>query len=524
MKMEENSQLLDIIVQKMKHSHTLSEIKKSLQLEVSKPKVYSGDLKKHMKKFIKESGSSVEVENFIFQILTNRLISLNIRNESAVESLDYIKKAQRSWEKCLIKSINSMCTELVLPLSRRRPEKEQMELREKFESMTLGAEYNDNAYTKLRPVYSSTDFFEVLVGIKNGNTKSSTTKGGDEKSFSLLKACLYSPNFDTIKNKFPHLTGAHHQFGIHDLFESSFVTEWTKLGHKIISKKHMGAARQFLKQGCPPGIRKCIWIALFGISVNDMDVLYQEQLKNYVFEFDMLIDYLIMKDVRLTATNDDAFFVFEDTLYQLLLVFSRDTCVLQHFDYSSTLPPKSYVHGKLGVPECCVTYPPNGVFPFHGFSMLAAPLCYIFENPVELYYVFRYLYMRYFFYLHTISSHSDGILSICTLFENLLQSQEPELSKHLKEMGAQPLRIVFNWFIFAYSGYLATEETLQLWDRIFGYDSLLILAVLAVAILSYRRDNLLSSSSPSAAEAVLADISTIKVIPVLVHFLSGRLF
>ena len=110
------------------------------------------------------------------------------------------------------------------------------------------------------------------------------------------------------------------------------------------------------------------------------------------------------------------------------------------------------------------------------------------------------------------------------LLQDLLQSRQPHLCKHLKEIGAQPLRIVFNWFIFAYSGYLATEETLHLWDRIFGYDSLLILAVLAVAILSYRRENLLSSSSPAAAEAVLADISTIKVVPVLVHFLSGRSF
>jgi len=37
------------------------------------------------------------------------------------------------------------------------------------------------------------------------------------------------------------------------------------------------------------------------------------------------------------------------------------------------------------------------------------------------------------------------------------------------------LRIVFNWFLFAYSGYLSTDQTLQLWDRIIGFESLRIL-------------------------------------------------
>ena len=67
--------------------------------------------------------------------------------------------------------------------------------------------------------------------------------------------------------------------GIHDLFDMSFVSEWTKLGHKVINKKHMGAARQYLKQGCPPGLRRHVWGTLFGVHVNDMDVLYHEQLK-----------------------------------------------------------------------------------------------------------------------------------------------------------------------------------------------------------------------------------------------------
>jgi hypothetical protein len=32
-----------------------------------------------------------------------------------------------------------------------------------------------------------------------------------------------------------------------------------------------------------------------------------------------------MKDVQLTAANDDQYFIFEDMIYQAMLCFSRDT-------------------------------------------------------------------------------------------------------------------------------------------------------------------------------------------------------
>lgn len=42
-----------------------------------------------------------------------------------------------------------------------------------------------------------------------------------------------------------------------------------------------------------------------------------------------------------------------------------------------------------------------------------------------------------------------------------------------------------------FSGHLLPEQLLNLWDLIIAYDSLEILPLLAVAILSFRKDNLL---------------------------------
>lgn len=160
-------------------------------------------------------------------------------------------------------------------------------------------------------------------------------------------------------------------------------------------------------------------------------------------------------------------------------------------------------------------YPPNGVIPFHGFSMYVTPLCFQYAEPVRLYYMFREFYMRFFHRLHSISSHPQGIMSLCLLFETLLQSSHPRLFRHMKEIGCQPLKIAFKWLVRAFAGYLGTEQLLLLWDRVIGFQNLTFLPLLAVAIFLFRQSNLLSITTAAGVEASMADISTIQVVPLL---------
>ena len=43
----------------------------------------------------------------------------------------------------------------------------------------------------------------------------------------------------------------------------------------------------------------------------------------------------------------------------------------------------------------CISTPP---------PILVAPMCFVFEDPVHLYFIFRQFYMKYFFNLHHISA------------------------------------------------------------------------------------------------------------------------
>lgn len=67
----------------------------------------------------------------------------------------------------------------------------------------------------------------------------------------------------------------------------------------------------------------------------------------------------------------------------------------------------------------------------------------------------------------------------------------------------------------AFSGHLPPDQLLLLWDAILGYDCLEILPLLALAILSFRKENIFQVNTLQNVDAVLADLSTISVIPLL---------
>ena len=79
----------------------------------------------------------------------------------------------------------------------------------------------------------------------------------------------------------------------------------------------------------------------------------------------------------------------------------------------------------------------------------------------------------------------------------------------------QPLRLVFRWMMRGFSGHLPPEQLLYLWDLVIAYDSMEVFPLLAAAILSFRRDNLMLVDTLQAAESVLADLSSLPVIPLL---------
>lgn len=62
------------------------------------------------------------------------------------------------------------------------------------------------------------------------------------------------------------------------------------------------------------------------------------------------------------------------------------------------------------------------------------------------------------------------------------------------------LPIVFKWIVRGFSGYLVPDQLFHLWDVILAWESLEVLPVLALAVVSFRRENLMDVTSQLAAE------------------------
>ncbi|XP_035955752.1 TBC1 domain family member 19 isoform X3 [Halichoerus grypus] len=461
------------IVQKLKGSNLYAQLERQAWACLQRPEIKLESLKEDIKEFFKISGWEKKLQNAVYSELSVFPLPSHAAAppEHLKEPLVYMRKAQGSWEKRILKSLNSMCTELSIPLARKRPVGEQKELLNKWNEM--GTDEPD--LSLFRPVYAPKDFLEVLINLRNPNYEN-----GDSLSFrthlGLIQVPLKVKDIPELKEFFVELGLTTGQLGIDDSTQvppELFENEHVRIGQKVLAEQDGAAAQQYIRQGSPTALRADLWALILNISSQP----------------------------------------------EVLLCFSRDTSVLGHFAYNSASPPKSYIRGKLGLEEYAVFYPPNGVIPFHGFSMYVAPLCFLYHEPSKLYQIFREMYVRFFFRLHSISSHPSGIVSLCLLFETLLQTHLPQLFYHLREIGAQPLRISFKWMVRAFSGYLATDQLLLLWDRILGYNSLEILAVLAAAVFAFRAVNLMEVTSLAAAEAVLADLSTLKVMPLLQIFL-----
>ncbi|CAH0561001.1 unnamed protein product [Brassicogethes aeneus] len=453
---------------------------------------------------MEESGLQANLKNDIY-----RWVKTKKKEQNQFDA--FFRKAQVNWDRRIHKSLNSMCNELGITLAKLRNTQEKEEIMTKWNELS-NFEVDIHKY---RPVYAPKDFLEVLLNLKGPVTKTNCEK----QEWEFIHIPLRVKNVSDLRNIYTELTRGDKILGIHLSASNpqaylSLEAERIALAEKVLQKNYAPIAQEYLKKGCPRCMRAKIWALILGSENKQHNVEYFRQLKEHVLQFDLMIDKLIIKDITLTASNDDQYFVFEDDLYQMMLCFSRDSEILKMMPGQPAFM-QVLLKGNKNTVDNNMVFPPSGVIPFHGFTMYAAPFCYLFENPVELYFSFRQFYLRYWHRLHRLCTSPQGIVSLCLQYERMLQCYEPILWHHFKSCHIHPLRVVIKWIMRAFSGHLPLEQLLNLWDLVLAYDSLEIIPLLAVSIVIFRKENLLRVHNLQGVEAVLADLSSISVIPLL---------
>uniref|UniRef100_A0A0V0J5L0 TBC1 domain family member 19 n=1 Tax=Schistocephalus solidus TaxID=70667 RepID=A0A0V0J5L0_SCHSO len=351
------------------------------------------------------------------------------RRHFSHEFNSFLIEAQKKWLERTIHSLNSMCQELKLPLDPARPAKMVELIIESWDELSTLFK----AVRPVKPIFGPKDFLNALQALQHPNKN-----GHDDPLFksSLSNLPLPTKDLSALRQKYASLNLTCMQNGVDDQSSvGNFCNALRELHSlKVLQHRSSQHARVFLQNGCPLGFRSRIWALCLNINVTRSDRAYYSQLKQNVAETDLVVDQLIHKEMQLIVGNDEMYFVFCDYIYKVLLPFLRDPKVMEVFaSYPGTVLKASR---RKNIDS--VIYPPSGVIPFHGFSMYVSPLCYLYDDPVQLYIVFRQMYMNYFHRLHIISDDPEGILSLCILFERILQDKEPELVMHLTCVGAPP--------------------------------------------------------------------------------------
>ncbi|XP_037071442.1 TBC1 domain family member 19-like [Pollicipes pollicipes] len=475
----------------------------------------AGDYRERLLALVRSSHCERQLQNLVHQTVLSHpdlMYPADYPPIAIQEPIDYIRRAQRAWERRLYKSLNAMSSELAVPLARLRPPAQQQKMTDRPEEATTFSEDLD----KFRPVYAPKDFLEVLTRVESPNYMPYC---GDFL-YGMVRLPLPIPDLADLRQQFEELGNPRFQH----LSMSAELPAATRpqvtvrqfreaVGKKVLDMEYAPVSRDFAKLGVPQSLRGRIWGQILGVRIEEKHWARYRDLQRAVLQHDLLADRLVARDVQLTAGNDDQYFVFAEQLRATLLRFLRHTEPLAALAALPAQPARAAAAGAS--PDDHVAYPPCGVVPFHGFSMYLAPLCFVFSDAVELLFTFERLYVRYFVFLHSLSSRPNGIVSISLLLERLLREHEPRLWLHCRQCRVQPLRLVFRWLVRAFSGYLSVDQLLQLWDMLLAYDSLQLLALLAAAVLAYRRANLLAASNQPTMEAVLADLSSIRVVPLL---------
>ena len=72
---------------------------------------------------------------------------------------------------------------------------------------------------------------------------------------------------------------------------------------------------------------------------------------------------------------------------------------------------------------------------------------------------------------------------------------------------------------YSFVGYFEASEVFHLWDRVIGFDTTEVIAIMAAALFVYRSNLILNCTSQEEFDELFVDLSQIKVVPLLQHFL-----
>ncbi|OMJ86828.1 hypothetical protein SteCoe_11604 [Stentor coeruleus] len=524
---------VEFIKSRLSSSYTYWSLRKLAKEEVMKSKYKPAELSEQLPKIVKDLEIDIlfknkinELYNSMFSLETNSKFAIAIINgldpsrslpplpgyfsQVHYEPLSSVSAARQEWSNYLKTRMLNIAFEFDKPLvcSRKTPwifavpeeHTKKSDKEEDTEKIELKREREE-----IPNVFDDKNILNAIIEVNNGNYRNELLEWG------IVKVHFRTPSIDLLRVAYEELDVAIKQVGVDE--DKMFVDERLAMGEKILSKSYIPYMVQYAKRGVPTSLRGRFYSRILECQFASKDSSYFEYLLEQVQKWELSIDRIVQEDSS-DVCNDDKFFIFHELLEKIYMSFLRDPWVSENLRALPNLPIVGISEGKpIG------SVPPCGIIPFKHFAKYIAPITFLSEKPEECYYIFRNFYCKYLCFLHSLTSETRGIISLCRLFEDLLQAYDSDLMYHLNQLGIPPLKIAFPWIFYSFVGFIEVEQVYLLWDRMIGYDSPDIIVLLAVALFVYRSDAIMQCSSKEEIEDLFYDLSHMKAIPLIQNFL-----
>mmetsp|Transcript_17451 Transcript_17451/g.29822 ORF Transcript_17451/g.29822 Transcript_17451/m.29822 type:complete len:542 (-) Transcript_17451:744-2369(-) len=477
--------------------------------------------------------------------------------EASMKSLDCFEEKQDQWDQNIFDELCAMSKEQGIPIHAGGQPVSGPE----------NTDANSKSYEQ-KFLYDSEDLLLALRGV------SQLIRKVENKSCTPQQVCwdycplgLETKTREELGKLFPELDVSYQQIGV-EYENGVFYRQHEAMGQKLLKVGNTFILRKYIRQGCSPALRPRLYKYILCIEqmtckTRGMDFMHDDipngnnfntykgkmaqpallrkvakakqkstkktSKKSYKREEDSdnletvelepevpspptpeksitVVDRLHELDLSLIRNNDN-FFVFEDLLKNVLPNLFRD-----HMDYLK-------IHAKVVSQQSHIR-----AVPYYGLALQAAPLAYMFQSEENITLCLRELYANYWCQLNIIRNTPVGtsltlLPNLCAQFESLIQTSCPRLLQHMLSLGVAPLEIAFPWIHLAFAGFLQVEQVLLLWDRILGFDSLLLLPILAAAIFKYREFTILQLANKTQVIELMKETANLKVIAIIQAFL-----
>ena len=231
-------------------------------------------------------------------------------------------------------------------------------------------------------LYTVDDIVVLLESAQHPNHASGRTGG---RSWCLTPLELWTPRLPQLRHMFAELAPSERQSGLDDELRGWYAEERFSVGSRLLATSYSPVLLQFARCGVPAGLRARVWLGALRLgAVTERDYNYFAALQREVGRVYLATDDMVRRDAAGPSREED-YFVFCEMIEEILLCFCRDPAVRQQRQ-GEARPRPMMARGRNGQRAA---FPPSGVPPFKGLVDFVCPLCFVYAQPPELYFVFR---------------------------------------------------------------------------------------------------------------------------------------